>query len=113
MTDLRALLQEATLGPWRACSWASDDWTGTTASVALIEDDEVRSVAPGAIPARPHVDAHLIAALRNAAPYLLDVVEAARVVAEADWQRAGSGLSARDTCRAALAALDKHLAAKP
>jgi hypothetical protein len=100
---LRALLAEATPGPWRHGplfweAWATDADGAMTVRVAEVphggydpESDRMRGVFvdPGIDRSR-EPDAALIAAAVNALPALLDVAEAARLVAQwadnaAEW----------------------------
>ncbi len=73
MTDLRELEAAAAEGPWVAHPTAPDGepYLVTTQGLRVIETEAID-------------DAALITAVRNALPYLLDVVDAARV-RELDW----------------------------
>lgn len=91
MTNLKRLLNEATPRPWAMNPWKSG--SGGTASVCLVGDSEVRSMAAGATPAPEEADAALIAAAVNALPDLLAAVEALEQCIEGfqtveQWQEA-------------------------
>ncbi len=96
MTDLRELEAAAAEGPWVAHPTAPDGkpYLVTTQSLRVIETEAID-------------DSALIAALRNALPFLLDVVEAAR-----QFDSFGTRLQ-RARLRDALDALDAHLADTP
>lgn len=116
MSDLHKLEQAATPGPWRHWLKNTDvsPFSERYRTKALVgHDDDGRDaeahglwVATQMHTATENADAELIAAMRNALPYLLDVVDAA--------QRLDT--NGRDTdkrrLRAALKALDKHLNGK-
>lgn len=77
---LRALLAEATPGPWEVDSYADGDWTvqqDNDQIQALCVADMVHDVTD-----RPHENAVLIAAAVNALPALLDIAAAARGLVE-------------------------------
>ncbi len=95
--DLRALEAAAAEGPWVAHHTAPDGepYLVTTQGLRVIETESI-------------ADAALIAAARNALPYLLDVVDAAREVDE-ELEAAFVSWSADDRMILALRALDAHL----
>jgi hypothetical protein len=85
---LARLLEAATPGPWEAERVAGGDLLGV-AVVSPAEPTESGSIV-GVTDIVMPADAHLIAALRNAAPALLDIArEHAAVVAERDALVAG------------------------
>ncbi len=93
MTDLRALEAAAAEGPWVAHPTAPDGepYLVTTQGLRVIETEAID-------------DADLVAAARNALPYLLDVVEAAR-----QYAQRGGAPAAYVALLEALEALDAHL----
>jgi hypothetical protein len=107
---LRELLEEATPGPWKAVRLAIGDSSDIT--LPHPEQGYARIWAKRLGDA----DAALIVALRNAAPFLLDVVEAAKVIwTDTRGYPSTSSASAmyitRDAIeglREALAKLDNH-----
>lgn len=110
MTDLRKLHEEASPPPWEA-----DD----TSDQFGFEDVEERTgwfrgEQPGTIDTGDYItlsyaDVALIAATRNALPYLLDVVEAARLMDEHSFDARVH----RGELNRALTALDAHLRETP
>jgi hypothetical protein len=105
MTDLRALDAAATPGPWRP-EQSSDRMT-----VFLRAADSQGSIPVSGL--WPE-DAALIAATRNALPYLLDVVDAARAINDAlALENYCPDHAAHTSVMAALAALDAALEKHP
>jgi hypothetical protein len=78
--ELRAMLEKATKGPWRLCDGqyvsvnGEARYTGKTAEVGAASDpDTILGCAEGY-----DADMDLVVALRNAAPLLLDEIDALR-----------------------------------
>ncbi len=94
VSELRELEKAATPGPWKQIR-VSGTWGVHTPLRTRDSSGED--------------NARFIAALRNAAPYLLDVVEAAQIVA---WENRDVADPAEDGLNAAFAALDEHLGGK-
>lgn len=81
LDELKALLEKATPGPWGWTYDGSNDY-----SVGRAEDPQAKRVAVVYDPTeRDGADAALIALLRNMAPDLLRVVEAAQNLAECEF----------------------------
>lgn len=109
VSDLRALLEKATPGPWR---FFQNDPPGVGQVIAMPTDGGPPSVVVEDFERTDDADA--VVALRNAASYLLEVVEAAH-----EWLRDAEHDDPHSTCdpetchqaaiRDALAALDAHL----
>lgn len=118
MSDLHKLEQAATPGPWRHWLKNTDvsPFSERYRTKALVgHDDDGRDaeahglwVATQMHTATENADAELIAAMRNALPYLLDVVDAARI--EAPYVIPTS--ENPGALERALEALDNHLNGK-
>lgn len=109
MTDLRALHEAATPGPWEV----EHDSFGAYIGRANLADSHYDSTAPHGIGTDAHMEDYertddnfaLIAAARNALPFLLHVVDAAAEVVRMGNVRPFAPL-ARARLEDALAALD-------
>lgn len=112
MTDLRQLEAAATPGPWKV---GFEDGSGST--WITVDDGEAEVVSGTAdswgVPqgVLDPADAALIAALRNAAPYLLDVVDAARALKRTNWYADALGRKSPEAIAFwdATVGLDEHL----
>jgi len=112
--EVAAALAARTPGPWKAIGYGISG-KGTTASVALVGEWEVRSTGKGASPAPDPADARAIVVAVNLADDLWRVAEAAqaqeRLTRQFVSMFGGTGrdertiLAALDTLRKALAAL--------
>lgn len=71
MADLRALLDAATPGPWIACTWDPME------APHIVPEGGTHHPSEDIARRLGKANAELVAALVNAAPALLDVVEAA------------------------------------
>ena len=89
--ELRELLEKATPGPWAVyrCSFADED-PDSACGLNGGSFDACREECHHTVPLK---DAALIVALRNAAPLLLDVVEAAEAFKDSYMEM--SGMSSR------------------
>ncbi len=109
VSELRELEKAATRGPWSS----QHDFTGEIAYVKrMYQDDQDRRVHTviarcEGYGANRTEDAALIAALRNAAPYLLAVVEAAQELC--DWWDNATIAEAEFALADAMATLGEHL----
>ena len=101
---LRALEQAATPGPW---TWVEPHSVIHDVETEVAPRVEVPVAAIEGLFRMRHANGELIAAMRNAFPALLDVVEAASDVLGLDSSYNGDGGSRYPALAAALAALDK------
>lgn len=111
MSDLRELEQKATPGPWEYDDTTDQhyDDDGTVTPTGWFRG-AVGNVDVGDYNTLSLADAALIAALRNAAPLLLDVVDAVRALVPG-WETDSMGYYDFDKQAVvdALTALDQHL----
>jgi len=110
--EVAAALAARTPGPWKAIGYGISG-KGTTASVALVGEWEVRSTGKGASPAPDPADARAIVVAVNLADPLWRVAEAARAHTDAECSCLGTNETHDDDCALVTteAALRKALAA--
>jgi len=101
--EVAAALAARTPGPWKAIGYGISG-KGTTASVALVGEWEVRSTGKGASPAPDPADARAIVVAVTLADPLWRVAEAAQAVAR-NPAHIGASVQAVQRLRAALVAL--------